>query len=119
MALLVLMPLTVALGVPALPPVGAGELLLLSALGILGTGGHLLMTWSLRFAPASTLAPMQYLEIPMAALLGWLIFKEFPNGLAFAGICVTIAAGLYIILRERQVSRAAPAAPSEVPPPAV
>ncbi len=88
-------------------------------MGALGTIAHLLMTWALRFAPSATLAPMQYLEIPMAALLGWLIFKEFPNGLAFVGICVTIAAGLYIILRERQVSRSAPAAPSEVPPPAV
>ncbi|MEM7719226.1 MAG: DMT family transporter [Pseudomonadota bacterium] len=74
------------------------------AMGALGTAAHLLMTWALRFAPAATLAPMQYLEIPVAALLGWLIFNDFPNGLALAGIAVTIGAGLYIILRERQLN---------------
>jgi drug/metabolite transporter (DMT)-like permease len=87
------------------PPDQAAVWLLL-ALGITGSLGHLLMSWSLRFAPASTLAPMQYLEIPMAALVGLVLFAEFPNGLALAGIAVTIAAGLYIVARERRLSRA-------------
>jgi len=60
-----------------------------------------LMTWSLRYAPAATLAPMQYLEIPVATLFGWLIFGQLPNTLASIGIAVTMAAGLYVILRER------------------
>ena len=87
-------------------PPDQGALWLLLALGITGSLGHLLMSWSLRFAPASTLAPMQYLEIPMAALVGLGLFAEFPNGLALAGIGVTIAAGLYIVARERRLSRA-------------
>lgn len=78
---------------------------LLVGLGVLGTCAHLLMTWSLRFAPAATVAPMQYLEIPAATVIGWLIFRDFPNGLALAGIAVTMAAGLYVILRERRESR--------------
>jgi drug/metabolite transporter (DMT)-like permease len=82
---------------------------------LVGTLAHLLMTWSLRFAPSATLAPMQYLEIPMAALVGLMVFGEFPNGLALAGICVTIAAGLYVILRERVTARA-PAPPPAAPP---
>ncbi|MCU4653211.1 DMT family transporter [Roseibacterium sp. SDUM158016] len=81
---------------------------LLVALGVTGTLGHLLMTWSLRFAPSATLAPMQYLEIPVATLVGFLIFGDLPDGLAAAGIMVTIAAGLYIVMRERAMSRAAP-----------
>jgi drug/metabolite transporter (DMT)-like permease len=78
----------------------------LVALGITGSLGHLVMSWSLRFAPAATLAPMQYLEIPIAALVGLILFAEFPNGLALVGIAVTIAAGLYIVLRERDLARA-------------
>ena len=78
---------------------------LLLALGAVGTAAHLLMTWSLRFAPASTLAPMQYLEIPFGTVIGWLIFRDLPNGLAALGILVTIGAGLYIILRERRFAR--------------
>lgn len=86
-------------------------MLLLFALGILGTAAHLLMTWSLRFAPSSTLAPMQYLEIPIGTLIGWLVFSNLPNGLAAAGIAVTIAAGLYVIGRERAIAQAAPQTP--------
>jgi drug/metabolite transporter (DMT)-like permease len=80
----------------------AGDWVLLVLLGLLGTVAHLLMTWSLRFAPSATLAPMQYLEIPFATLLGWLVFGDLPDGLAAAGIAVTIAAGLYVIHRERR-----------------
>ena len=78
---------------------------LLIAIGMLGTVAHLLMTWSLRYAPSTTLAPMQYLEIPFATLLGLAIFRELPNPLAAAGITITVAAGLYVILRERATAR--------------
>ncbi len=78
---------------------------LLLALGGLGTIAHLLMTWSLRYAPSATLAPMQYLEIPFATVIGLLIFNEFPDALASVGIAITMAAGLYIILRERATAR--------------
>lgn len=99
-------------GLPQLDPVmpqGRAWALLL-CLGLLGTAAHLLMTWSLRFAPSATLAPMQYLEIPVATLIGWAVFGELPNGLAAFGIAVTIAAGLYIVLRERALSAALQAA---------
>lgn len=91
---------------------------LLLALGLVGTLGHLLMTWSLRFAPSATLAPMQYLEIPISTVIGYLVFRDLPNGLAAIGIGVTVAAGLYIIGRERRLSRGAPrpAEPHPAPP---
>ncbi len=88
--------------------------MLLGILGIIGTLAHLFMTWSLRFAPASTLAPMQYLEIPFGTAIGWLLFADLPNGLAAIGICVTVAAGLYIILRERRLSKLSANAPAAV-----
>ena len=61
------------------------------------------MTWSLRFAPSATLAPMQYLEIPVATIIGFLIFADLPNGLAAIGIVITILAGLYVVYREHRV----------------
>lgn len=88
--------------------------LLLLALGVLGTVAHLLMTWSLRFAPSATLAPMQYLEIPFATIIGYWLFGDLPDGLAAAGIAVTIAAGVYIILREQATARRLA---QNVPPP--
>ncbi|MDD9909669.1 MAG: DMT family transporter [Ahrensia sp.] len=85
----------------------AFEAWLLLALGVLGTSAHLLMTWSLRFAPSATLAPMQYLEIPSATVIGYLVFRDLPNGLAALGICITIGAGLYVLYREQQLERQA------------
>ncbi|MEM7744837.1 MAG: DMT family transporter [Pseudomonadota bacterium] len=82
---------------------------LLFGIGVIGTIAHLFMTWSLRLAPASTLAPMQYLEIPFGTVIGWLIFSDLPNGLAAVGICVTVLSGLYIILREQRLALTAKA----------
>ncbi len=79
--------------------------LLLLAIGVIGTLAHLLMTWSLRFAPSATLAPMQYLEIPVATIIGYMVFADLPNGLAALGIAITICAGLYIVIREHAMSR--------------
>ena len=53
---------------------------------------------------------MQYLELPFATLIGWAIFGDLPDGLAALGIAVTLAAGLYVIHRERAASLALPPA---------
>ncbi|HRO10998.1 DMT family transporter [Amaricoccus sp.] len=99
-------------GWPELDPVAVSgaEWILLLLLGVFGTAAHLAITYALRFAPSSTLAPMQYLELPFATLIGWAIFGDLPNGLAALGIAVTIAAGLYILHRERAASLSAPPA---------
>ena len=93
------------------PPVDLWPLLLV--IGIVGTMAHLLMTWALKFAPSATLAPMQYLEIPFATLIGWLFFRDFPNGLAALGIAVTMATGLFVVYREQVSSRAAKTLPAD------
>ncbi len=89
------------------------DIMLLLALGCIGTIAHLVMTWSLRFAPSATLAPVQYFEIPMATLIGFLVFRDFPDGLALIGIAITICAGLYILFREQAVSRQSAAIPDQ------
>jgi drug/metabolite transporter (DMT)-like permease len=81
------------------------EWLWLIAIGTFGTVAHLFMTWSLRYAPSATLAPMQYLEIPIATIIGFIMFSDLPNGLAALGIAITVGAGLYIIFREQRLSR--------------
>lgn len=83
---------------------------LIALMGLAGTFAHLLMTWALKYAPSATLAPMQYLEIPVATFVGWLIFSDLPGPLATLGIAVTMGAGLYVIWRE-QASGGRPPAP--------
>ncbi|MCV6823839.1 MULTISPECIES: DMT family transporter [Halocynthiibacter] len=86
------------------------EFWLFVAVGLVGTTAHLFMTWALRFAPSATLAPMQYLEIPFATMIGFWLFSDWPNGLAAVGILITISSGLYVIFRERRLAAAATAA---------
>ncbi|EPX75976.1 DMT family transporter [Salipiger mucosus] len=119
MATAMIAPLVLLVPAEAVPglgwhPVGPGVWGLLVTIGLLGTLAHLLMTWSLRFAPGATLAPVQYLELPVATTIGYLVFGDLPGPLAGAGICVIVAAGLYILMRERAMHRA----PSAVPAPA-
>ena len=101
-AMAILLPIAIfgqAMEIPLLTIVSVSniEMLYLFGVGILGTLAHLMMTWALRFASAPTVAPVQYLEIPFATLYGWLIFKDFPNGLAALGIVITITAGLLVL----------------------
>lgn len=122
MALPMLLPFLLAgplLGLPARAPVWpdtTGWALIL-AIALLGTLAHLLMTLALRLAPTATLAPIQYMELPVTVAVGWWLFRDFPDGLALAGIATICAAGLYMVQRERHAGRIIAASPSAPPPP--
>lgn len=62
----------------------------------------ILATYAYRFAAASVLAPMQYLEIVSATLFGWLVFGDFPAATKWIGIAIVIGSGLFIIWREQR-----------------
>jgi drug/metabolite transporter (DMT)-like permease len=90
----------------------------LAGVGVASAVAHMLMTVALRFAPSATLAPLNYLEIVVSVVLGFLVFGDWPNALTWTGIAVIVGSGLYVIHRERlasaarQDTRTAPAAPS-------
>lgn len=69
--------------------------------GFFATASHMMMTYALSFAPSATLAPLQYLELPVATLFGYLVFNDFPNTFSLLGIGIIVGAGLYMIHRER------------------
>jgi drug/metabolite transporter (DMT)-like permease len=77
----------------------------LFGVGFFATVSHMMMTYALSWAPSATLAPLQYLELPVATLLGYLVFGDFPNTLTLTGIGIIIGAGLYMIHRERVTAR--------------
>lgn len=90
-------------GIPSLEtvmPQGLGWVWLFGV-GFWAATSHMCMTVALKYAPASTLAPLHYLEIVTAVLLGYLVFGDFPDPLTWAGIAVIVSSGLYIIHRER------------------
>jgi drug/metabolite transporter (DMT)-like permease len=76
----------------------------LMAAGALGGLGHVLISMAFRRAPASTLAPFQYLEILGASLLGWWLFDEIPDRYTILGALIIVAAGLYIFQHQRRMA---------------
>lgn len=84
--------LTFALGTETLPTAFDAGLML--ALGALATVGHLMFTSAYREAPASTLAPVNYMHIAFATVLGWLVFRQLPDALGFTGMALIAVAGL-------------------------
>ncbi|HEX8841606.1 MAG TPA: DMT family transporter, partial [Sphingomicrobium sp.] len=61
--------------------------------------GHYLFTAAHRYAPASTLAPIGYLQVVWAGLLGWIVFAHVPAALSIAGMLIIIASGALIALK--------------------
>ena len=55
-----------------------------------------------RLADAATVAPFEYLGLPLAFFWGWLVFGEVPMPTTLAGCALIIGAGVVVFLRERQ-----------------
>ncbi|TCM84962.1 DMT family transporter [Rhodovulum steppense] len=83
----------------------------LAGVGLAATVAHLFVSAALRCAPTAVIAPLQYLEIVAAAILGFLIFDDLPDAQALVGIAIIMGAGLYVFMRERHLNRPPPPAP--------
>lgn len=92
--------LTIPFGWAALSWWQAG--LLVSA-GICGGLGQILMTESYRHAEASTVAPFEYTSMILAIAVGYLAFGDVPTAWTIVGGLIVVAAGVFIIWRERQL----------------
>ncbi|MDO5757182.1 MAG: DMT family transporter [Rhodobacterales bacterium] len=78
---------------------------LLVVMGLCATASHICISFALKFASTSVLAPVQYLEIVTATALGYYIFGDLPDVLSLAGIALIVASGLFVFLRERHMER--------------
>lgn len=87
----------------------ATEWRLLLAAGVLGVLGQLVMTYSYRYAEASTIAPLDYANLIVAVLYGYFFFDETPGLSTWIGASLVVAAGLVILWREYRLSTRAAA----------
>jgi len=78
---------------------------LLLGIGLFAVASHLLIVIAFTMAPASVLAPFQYVEIVSATILGYLVFNEFPATTQWVGISIIIGSGIYIFLREQKLEK--------------
>ncbi|WP_282127608.1 DMT family transporter [Roseobacter litoralis] len=58
-----------------------------------------------RIADAATVAPFEYVGLPLAVFWGWLIFAQLPVWEVWAGIALILGSGLFVFLREQQKAR--------------
>ena len=71
--------------------------------GICGGIAQILMTESYRHAEASTVAPFEYTSMILGIAVGYLAFGDLPTIHTIVGGMIVVAAGIFIIWRERQL----------------
>jgi drug/metabolite transporter (DMT)-like permease len=71
--------------------------------GILGGIGQIMITESYRHASAGTVAPFSYTSMLWSIGIGFFIFSEVPELIVLLGAALVIAAGLFVIFRERSL----------------
>ena len=90
----------------------------LACIGVLGTFGQLLWTRALKLGDVSALTPISFMQLPVVAVAGWLLFDEHPSRWTWAGAAIIFIANAYIAHREAQLARrAATTAPVEAAKP--
>jgi len=83
------------------PPLKETSILIAS--GIFGGLGQITLTNSYRYAPAGVIAPFDYTSMILALIIGFFLFSEIPTLTVVFGAAIVIAAGIFIILRERKL----------------
>lgn len=82
---------------------GVGEISsylgLFAAVGVLQSLSHGLSIAAFRFAPAGILAPLVYLEIVAAVLVGFVVFGDWPEAHTWLGIAVILCAGALVAIK--------------------
>ena len=75
------------------------DLSLIALLGFIIIAAHYLLTVAYKYAPASLVAPANWVHVVWAALLGWLFFDHLPDQWTILGMLVIIAAGVGIAIK--------------------
>jgi drug/metabolite transporter (DMT)-like permease len=103
-----------ALGGWPMPTAYQAWLILLA--GLFGVFGQLMMTYSYRYAEASTIAPLDYTNMVMSVLLGYLFFNEIPGLSIWLGAPLVVGSGLIILWREYHLKKQLLLAQAAAPP---
>ncbi|MBH67730.1 MAG: hypothetical protein CMM58_05195 [Rhodospirillaceae bacterium] len=82
------------------------DLVLFAAGGTMVGLAHLLQIQALLFASAATVSPFKYLSLVYAAVIGYAIWGDIPDGWKITGAALIVGAGLFILHRERRLGSA-------------
>ena len=77
-------------------------LIVLIVIGVVSSLQQICLAYSLKLAPASLLAPLRYISVPIGILVGVYLFDESLSSTFYIGTLITIFCSLIIIRREAQ-----------------
>jgi drug/metabolite transporter (DMT)-like permease len=77
----------------------------LVATGVFGTVAQLLWTRALRMGDVSALTPISFMQLPLVAIAGYLLFGEKLDRWTVLGAAIIFAANAYIAHREAKLAR--------------
>lgn len=86
-------------------PITAWQVATLAAASVFLSSGYLLLIRSLRAGDISLIVPFRYSALLPAVIIGFVVWGDIPNALAWAGIALLVATGLYSVLSERESAR--------------
>ncbi|MBK9133199.1 MAG: DMT family transporter [Betaproteobacteria bacterium] len=72
----------------------------LAAAAVFLASGYQLIIRATRSGDISVIAPFRYSGLVMAVALGWAVWGDVPNALAWAGIALVLGSGLYLLRHE-------------------
>ena len=78
-----------------------GDWMLMAVMGLVSAAGHYCVILASESAPTPLLAPLAYVEIISATLLGYFIFADLPDRMTWIGIAIIVASGIVIAWREK------------------
>ena len=84
-------------------PVNARQLGLLAAASVFLSGGYYLLTVAMRSGEMSLVAPFRYTGLLFALVLGFAVWGDVPNALAWTGIALLVGAGIVVLHGERRL----------------
>lgn len=88
------------------------EVIRLAAALLAGVMGYYALTLSMRMGDISVITPFRYSRLLFALILGAIVFGERPDAYMLTGSAIVISAGLYTLIREARLARAAQQAQS-------
>ncbi len=89
---------------------GLHHVVLLLGSGLFLISGHFFIFMAYRVGPTAVVAPFYYFFTFWAVLSGLIVFGQFPNALALAGIALVVASGLTVVLLDNRRRTLAPVA---------
>ena len=86
-------------------PGDLADVMKFAGVGLVGGAAQYFVVRALHRAPASVASPIGYAELVSAAVFGYAVFGDVPDGPAWLGAALIIGSGLVVVYGERKLRR--------------